>query len=108
MEPLKLNFSIIIAIFENTYRRIKYINLSTSSLGIFGQASESFFTLLLKSNAPHCNLLQGSEEQMVARGFWNHVFSVKGRHSFDIKRPLQKGAFVLLLKRAWVQTPRTP
>ena len=76
VEPLKLTFSIIIAIFENTYRKLKFINLSTSSLGIFGQASESFFTLLLKSNAPHCNLLQGSEEQMVARGFWNHVFSV--------------------------------
>ena len=27
--------------FENTYRKVKFINLSTSSLGIFGQASES-------------------------------------------------------------------
>ena len=30
--------------FENTYRKVKFINLSTSSLGIFGQASESFLT----------------------------------------------------------------
>ena len=29
--------------YENTYCKVKFINLSTSSLGIFGQASESFF-----------------------------------------------------------------
>ena len=31
--------------FENKYRKTKFINLSKSSLGMFGQASESFFDM---------------------------------------------------------------
>ena len=30
---------------ENTYHKVKFINLLTSSLGTFGQASESFFDM---------------------------------------------------------------
>ena len=42
---------------ENTYRKVKFINLSTSSLGIFGQISESCFDMCkeLGIEKPHLN-----------------------------------------------------
>ena len=45
--------------FENTYRKVKFINLSTSSLGIFGQTSESFFVMCkeLGIEKPHLNYI---------------------------------------------------
>ena len=45
--------------FENTYRKVKFISLSTSSLGIFRQTSESFFDMckVLGLEKPHLNYI---------------------------------------------------
>ena len=36
--------------FENIYHKVKFINLSTSSLGTFGQTSESLFDNVQRHN----------------------------------------------------------
>ena len=42
-ERKEIKYRPLLKHFESTYRKIKFINLSKSSLGISGQASESFF-----------------------------------------------------------------
>ena len=44
-ERKEIKYGPLLKHFENTYRKIKFINLSTSSLGMFGHASESFFDM---------------------------------------------------------------
>ena len=55
----EIKYRPLIKHFENTYRKVKFINLSTSSLGIFGQTSESFFDLCkeLSIEKPHLNYI---------------------------------------------------
>ena len=44
---------------ENTYRKVKFINLSTSSFGILGKTSESFFDMCkeLGTEKPYLNFI---------------------------------------------------
>ena len=44
-ERKEIKYRPLLKQFENKYRKTKFINLSTSSLGMFGQASESFFDM---------------------------------------------------------------
>ena len=70
--------------------------------------------LFLKSNDPCYNLFswqgrknrgQGQSSQKISG---TTPFQFKENAHFDTKRALQKEHFILLLKRAGVQTPRTP
>ena len=44
-ERKEIKYRPLLKQFENKYRKTKFINLSTSSLGMFGQASGSFFDM---------------------------------------------------------------
>ena len=44
-ERKEIKYRPLLKQFENKYRKTEFINLSTSSLGMFGQASESFFDM---------------------------------------------------------------
>ena len=44
-ERKEIKYRPLLKQFENKYRKTKFINLSTSLLGMFGQASESFFDM---------------------------------------------------------------
>ena len=44
-ERKEIKYRPLLKQFENKHRKTKFINLSTSSLGMFGQASESFFNM---------------------------------------------------------------
>ena len=44
-ERKEIKYRPLLEQFENKYRKTKFIDLSTSSLGMFGQASESYFDM---------------------------------------------------------------
>ena len=68
-ERKKIKYRSLLEHFKNTYRTVKFINLSTRSLAIFVQASESFFDIckVLGRKKPHLNYLTSKIATIIIR-----------------------------------------
>ena len=79
-ERKEIKYQPLLKQFENKYRKTKFINLSTSSRGMFGQASESFFNMCkeLGIEQSHLNYIAIKMTTIIIRTM-NYIFCMRNK-----------------------------